>query len=48
MCFRCGRNVTNEEAYLYFRKKYCRACDIVIKNDPAYEKLFWRLKQIEN
>jgi len=47
-CYRCSRKVTKEECYLIFNHKYCKACEIVLENDPDYNKIFWRLRQIEN
>jgi len=45
-CVRCSREVKNEECYLLFNKKYCKACMIWIESD--IDNIFWRLKQIEN
>jgi len=54
-CVRCTRLVTDEECYLLFLDKYCRACIITIENDPDYalvivqrNALLSRFKQIEN
>jgi len=38
-CVRCTREVTKEECYLIFNRKYCRACEIFVKNDPDATKL---------
>lgn len=50
-CIRCTRIVHDEESYLLFGKKYCRACALFIENSPEYEyiqELLKDLDQIEN
>jgi len=48
VCERCTREVKNEEAYLLYRRKYCRSCMVWIENDPETEILLGRFEQIEN
>jgi len=38
-CVRCMRKVENEEAHLIYSRKYCRACEIFLTNDPESVKL---------
>jgi len=38
-CVRCGREVKTEECYILFNRRYCRACEIFLTNDPESRKL---------